>query len=57
MKIVCKLSIGFVGAEQEEEVDLDEWFGEGSEPTEEEIYKALDEWAANYIDIWYEKVE
>lgn len=51
MKVKFTLGIGFSGARQEEEVELDD------DLTEDEIYAELDEWKYQYIDASYEILE
>lgn len=51
MKVKFTLGIGFSGACQEEEVELDD------DLTEDEIYAELDEWKYQYIDASYEILE
>lgn len=51
MKVKFTLGIGFYGARQEEEVELDD------DLTEDEIYAELDEWKYQYIDASYEILE
>lgn len=51
MKVKFTLGIGFSGARQEEEAELDDNL------TEDEIYAELDEWTYQYIDAGYEILE
>lgn len=52
MKINVSLSIGFVGAVHEDELELPD------DATEDDIDEAAKEWAWNYIDIgWHREGE
>ena len=55
MKVTYKLSIGYPGADHEEEMDYtdEEW----SEMSENDREKDVEFWAWNYIEMWYEEEE
>jgi len=50
-KLNVFLSIGFVGATKEDEIEVED------DATEEQIQEALADWSSNYIDTWYEAAE
>jgi len=57
MKIRAKLTIGFPGADQEEEIDTVEDWGMEPDASDEEINKACADWASNYIEVWFERLD
>lgn len=59
MKIRVVASLGFVGADREEVLDIEPEDVDGLTEDEKEayFYQLADEHANNYIETWYELVE
>ncbi len=59
MKIKVKLSIGFHGADHEDilEIDDSELEGMTEEQIDEYLQNETQEWANEYIDCWYDKID
>ncbi|AXF39679.1 hypothetical protein HWB71_gp55 [Paenibacillus phage Kawika] len=59
MKIKYTLSIGYPGACQEDEIEIDDQELEGLTPeeAEERIYEIVDEYALGYISLYCERVD
>jgi hypothetical protein len=51
MKVKFHLTIGFAGADHEDEVELPDEF------TDEQIEEELRDWAHNYIEYSFEKIQ
>jgi hypothetical protein len=51
MKVNLHLSIGFVGAEHRDTLELDD------DATDEDIESEVECWANNYVETWWEKEE
>lgn len=59
MIIKMGLSIGFVKAIQEDEIEIDDSELEGMTEEEKKDYinETVEEWANGYIDIWWKEVK
>lgn len=59
MKLKVYLSIGFVGANREDEIKIDDEDLEGLTPEQREecLWQIAQEWANNYIEIWHKEDE
>ena len=49
-KIIAHCGIGYIGAEHEEEIEFDD------NVTEEEILQVIEEWADQFIEVWYDEI-
>ena len=49
-KIIAHCGIGYIGAEHEEEFEFDD------NVTEEEILQVIEEWADQFIEVWYDEI-
>ena len=58
MKIKVNLSIGYVGAEYDDVIEIDDSVLEGLSPLarDEYIYDEVQEWGNQYIELWHEEI-
>jgi hypothetical protein len=63
-KYKISFSIGFVGADREEEIDLDdlgysesEWNKLSNSEKEEALHSYIDEWSINFIERSFKKIK